>query len=133
MITDWLGAGPLLQQAIQTALPALGPVRIVASIQEAQALVLTTPACFVCWAGDVPFDMAGRGSVTAVTQKWMVVIARRAGESVGETLSSLISSLGGALLSDAYDEFRFAGSGGAVFDGTHVFYPLYFSTAVFAA
>jgi len=133
MPTDWLGAGPLLEAVIETALPALGAVRQVVSIQEAQALATGTPACFVAWAGDSPFDIGGRGQVTAVTQKWMVIIVRKKGEAVGEILSQVISTLSGTLLSDDYDELRFAGSGGAVFDGTYVFYPLYFSTAVFAA
>lgn len=133
MITDWLGAGPLLQDVIETALPALGQVRIVVSIQEAQALATETPACFVAWAGDSPFDVGGRGKVTAVNQKWMIIIVRKRGEAVGTILSNIIQELSGTLLSDDFDELRFAGSGGAVFDGTYVFYPLYFSTAVIAA
>ena len=133
MITNWLGAGPLLAVVIAAGLPTLGPVRMVSSIQEAQALVTASPSCFVAWMGDSVSDNAGRGKVSMVDQKWAVIIVRKAGEDAGALLSSVITALSGMELSDEYDGLRFAGSGGALFDGTYVFYPLHFSTAVIAA
>lgn len=133
MIVDWLGAGPLLARAIEGSLPALGTVRMVASVQEAQALVTVSPSCFIAWVGDSVRDNAGRGTVAVVDQKWAIIMVRKAGEDVGALLSSVISALSGIELSDDYDGLRFAGSGGALFDGTYVFYPLHFSTAVIAA
>ncbi len=133
MLSNWLGASPLLVAKLGAGLAPFEQVQAVSSVQEAQALVRKAPSCFIAWAGDSVQGYAGSGETAAVSQRWSVILVTAPGADPGMLLSSVISALSGAVLSEAYDPLRFTGSAGAVFDGSFVFSTLYFSTAVFAA
>lgn len=133
MLVDWLGAGPLLVSKLKTAIPSLKEVQVVSSLAEAQAVAQVAPSCFVAWGGDNIAGYAGAGAVAEAAQRWAIILVTMPGVSAGPLLSSIISALSGAALSDDFDPLHYAGGVGAVFDGTFVFSTIYFSTAVFAA
>lgn len=132
MITDWLGAGALIKSRVETQVSGLSRVQIVSSINEAASLVKDDKACFVAWGGDSAFDVAGRGAVAAVNQRWQVAVAVRPGETPGVFLSQIITALSGYELSDSFDGLRFSGGSAAVFTGDFAIYPLNFDLPVFA-
>ncbi len=133
MIADWLSAGTLIKSRIAAQVAGLARVDIVSSVSEAAQVVKDDKACFVAWAGDSAFDVAGRGAVAAVNQRWQVIIAVRPGETPGALLSKIITALSGYELSDSFDGLRFAGGSAAVYTGDFALYPLNFELAVFAS
>ena len=132
MITDWLSAGTLIKTRIAAQVAGLARVDVVSSVSEAAQVVKDDKACFVAWGGDSAFDVAGRGAVAAVNQRWQVIIAVRPGEVPGTFLSKIITALSGYELSDSFDGLRFAGGSAAVFTGDFALYPLNFDLPVFA-
>ena len=132
MIADWLNAGALIKARVEAQVSGLARVQIVSSVSEAAQVVKDDKSCFVAWGCDSAFDVAGRGAVAAVSQRWQVIIAVRPGETPGQMLSSIITALSGYELSDSFDGLRFSGGSAAVITGDFALYPLNFELAVFA-
>lgn len=132
MISDWLSAGELIKDRVAAQVAGLARVDIVSSVTEAAQVVKDDKACFIAWAGDSTFDIGGCGTVAAVNQRWQVILAVRPGQTPGAMLSSIITTLSGYELSDAFDGLRFAGGSAAFFTGDFALYPLNFELAVFA-
>ncbi len=98
--TDYLAAGPLLQQALEL-MPNVRVVKHAHDIAEIDKPAIT-PCLFYLYHGEQLSETANAGANTQLKQTWLVILVERKGSKTsGENIAATIRQLAGKKTADA--------------------------------